>query len=156
MLAFHHSVAEALISMKPEVWLCVDMSCSIEAPQPLLMVQPAACRELAQQVAAACRPLKALFGLRTVVCFGGAGREVQAGLLRESRVHIVVATPGRLLDLLDAGDISLGMLSHCKVCAIRADGLSVLPRLANAVPADLPHACHRSCCLSRQSNGAGQ
>ncbi|KAG2491590.1 hypothetical protein HYH03_010157 [Edaphochlamys debaryana] len=64
-------------------------------------------RELAMQVAAQCRATRAASGLRTVCVFGGAPRESQAALLAEKRPHVLVATPGRLLDLVDGGELSL-------------------------------------------------
>eukprot|EP00043_Microstomoeca_roanoka_P019201 m.213438 g.213438 ORF g.213438 m.213438 type:complete len:449 (+) comp16955_c0_seq1:4212-5558(+) len=44
--------------------------------------------------------------------FGGAGRREQAQAMRDG-VHIVVATPGRLLDLCNDGIIDLSSVSFC-------------------------------------------
>lgn len=57
-------------------------------------------RELAQQVAAELEPLALVDGLRVTTVFGGApiGRQIEN--LRQG-VDVVVATPGRLLDLMD-------------------------------------------------------
>jgi hypothetical protein len=65
-------------------------------------------RELAAQVAGVCRALKRRCGgLRAACVTGGADREAQVEALGRAP-HIVVATPGRLLDLVDAGQLSLG------------------------------------------------
>jgi len=64
-------------------------------------------REVAQQTAQAARRLRPLFGLRTTSIFGGVPREEQEKLLA-TPPHILVATPGRLVDLLDDGVVSLG------------------------------------------------
>ena len=62
-------------------------------------------RELAVQIAEDLRPLAHARALSVAVVYGGVGIERQARLA--ARAHIVVATPGRLQDLLDRGAISL-------------------------------------------------
>jgi superfamily II DNA/RNA helicase len=54
-------------------------------------------RELASQIEAELTPLAAARGLRMAVCYGGVGLEAQAR--KASRADIIVATPGRLIDL---------------------------------------------------------
>jgi len=63
-------------------------------------------RELASQIVADLRPIAHARALSIAAVYGGAGIVKQARLA--ARAHIVVATPGRLLDLIDRGDISLG------------------------------------------------
>ena len=46
-------------------------------------------------------------GLRSVCVTGGVEKDRQVAAL-EKLPHIVVATPGRLLDLIDDGHLSLG------------------------------------------------
>lgn len=58
-------------------------------------------------MAAACRSARGLFGLRSACIYGGASREAQDVEL-EKQPHIVVATPGRLLDFVQAAKLSLG------------------------------------------------
>lgn len=67
------------------------------APRALVLVPT---RELAVQVRDAIEPLGHVVGVKTVAVFGGAplGRQIQA-LARG--VDVVVATPGRLLDLIE-------------------------------------------------------
>ncbi len=62
-------------------------------------------RELAVQIADAARPLAATRQLRIAAVYGGAGIQRQAKLA--SRAHILVATPGRLLDLMGRGSVRL-------------------------------------------------
>jgi len=62
-------------------------------------------RELAIQIVADLRPLAHSRALSIVAVYGGAGIVKQAQIA--SRAHILVATPGRLLDLIDRRDVSL-------------------------------------------------
>lgn len=57
-------------------------------------------RELAAQVADALEPLLAQRGMRLVAVYGGASMQDQNDALRAG-VEVVVATPGRLIDLLE-------------------------------------------------------
>ncbi len=65
-------------------------------------------RELAIQVFDVIRPLAR--GLKTAVLYGGRPMEREIASLSASAPEIVVATPGRLLDHLDRGTLSLGAL----------------------------------------------
>jgi superfamily II DNA/RNA helicase len=62
-------------------------------------------RELASQIVDDLRPIAHARALSIAAVYGGAGIVKQARLA--ARAHIVVATPGRLLDLIDRRDISL-------------------------------------------------
>ncbi|MDJ0925475.1 MAG: DEAD/DEAH box helicase, partial [Acidimicrobiia bacterium] len=57
-------------------------------------------RELAQQVTGVLDPLAALRSFSTIAVYGGAPMGAQTKALRRG-VEIVIATPGRLIDLLD-------------------------------------------------------
>jgi superfamily II DNA/RNA helicase len=72
-------------------------------PRGLVLVPT---RELADQVAAALVPLAGVGSLRVLVVVGGAPIGRQISTLRRG-VDIVVATPGRLVDLLNRKEISL-------------------------------------------------
>jgi superfamily II DNA/RNA helicase len=76
-------------------------------PRGLVLVPT---RELAMQVADTLRPLADAVDLRMLAVFGGApyGRQIAA---LERGVDIVVATPGRLIDLIDRGACSLSAVS---------------------------------------------
>lgn len=67
-------------------------------------------RELAQQVEAVLEPHARALKLFTVCVYGGAGIERQAQQLRRG-CDIVVATPGRLLDHMDRGNVNFRDLS---------------------------------------------
>lgn len=73
------------------------------APRGLILVPT---RELASQVHATVAPLARAVGLRTATIFGGVGQGPQVGALSRG-VDIVVATPGRLEDLIGQGHASL-------------------------------------------------
>jgi ATP-dependent RNA helicase RhlE len=62
-------------------------------------------RELAGQIVEQMRPLAEARALAVAAVYGGAGIERQAKLAR--RAHVLVATPGRLEDLMARGAISL-------------------------------------------------
>ncbi len=63
-------------------------------------------RELAQQVADVLTPLGRSVGVSVMTVYGGVAYSRQIGRLRDG-VDIVVATPGRLIDLLDRGACTL-------------------------------------------------
>jgi ATP-dependent RNA helicase RhlE len=73
-------------------------------PRPSALVL-APTRELALQIVEDLRPLAHIRALSIAAVYGGAGIVKQARLA--ARAHILVATPGRLLDLIDRGDVSL-------------------------------------------------
>src|SRR5215212_2230280 len=62
-------------------------------------------RELVSQIVEEIRPLAAARALSVAPVYGGVGIEKQAKLARKA--HIVVATPGRLEDLIGRGDVRL-------------------------------------------------
>ncbi|MGI5340664.1 DEAD/DEAH box helicase [Streptomyces sp. CA-181903] len=76
-----------------------------EPRQPLALVLVPT-RELAQQVADALSPYARSVGLRLTTVVGGMSVGRQAGALRTG-AEVVVATPGRLKDLIDRGDCRL-------------------------------------------------
>jgi ATP-dependent RNA helicase RhlE len=63
-------------------------------------------RELALQIVDDLRPIAHARALSIAAVYGGAGIVKQAALA--ARAHILVATPGRLLDLIERRDVSLG------------------------------------------------
>ena len=92
---------------------------SPEAKRPAALIL-APTRELASQIDEELRPLAAARGLTVAVCYGGVGFEEQAR--RASKAHILVATPGRLLDLARQRRISLAGI-RCS-CSTRPTGCS--------------------------------
>jgi superfamily II DNA/RNA helicase len=65
-------------------------------------------RELALQIVEDLRPLAHARALSIAAVYGGAGIVKQARLA--ARAHILVATPGRLLDLIERKDVSLARI----------------------------------------------
>jgi superfamily II DNA/RNA helicase len=74
-----------------------------QRPRALVMVPT---RELANQVTEVLRPLARAKGFSLVAVYGGISMRRQIEKLQKG-VEIVVATPGRLIDLLDRGKVRL-------------------------------------------------
>lgn len=74
-----------------------------------LIVAPT--RELAIQIGECFDAYGANLSLRTLVIFGGVGQSPQTQTLQKG-VDILVATPGRLLDLINQGFINLGQVKY--------------------------------------------
>jgi superfamily II DNA/RNA helicase len=75
-----------------------------KAPRGLVLVPT---RELAQQVADVLGPLGRAIGVTTMTVYGGVPYSRQISRLRDG-VDLVVATPGRLIDLMDQHACNLG------------------------------------------------
>ena len=71
-------------------------------PRPVLALVLAPTRELATQIDESFRAYGKHSGLKSTVVFGGVGYDKQRSALKHG-VDIVVATPGRLLDLMKEG-----------------------------------------------------
>jgi superfamily II DNA/RNA helicase len=76
--------------------------------QPLALVLLPT-RELAVQVHDVLAPLATTLGLRAVAVYGGADIDRQVAKLQKG-VDVIIATPGRLIDLGDRGEISVSRL----------------------------------------------
>ncbi|MCA9437981.1 MAG: DEAD/DEAH box helicase, partial [Candidatus Omnitrophica bacterium] len=83
-----------------------------ETPQRNSMLVVTPTRELAHQVNDVLNPLGQALGLKTLCIYGGVDMRKQTRALKEG-AHIIVATPGRLLD-------------HIRSRTIRFDHLSIL------------------------------
>jgi superfamily II DNA/RNA helicase len=77
------------------------------------------------------KPLKA----RCVCLYGGASKDDQSALLKGGDVRIIVATPGRLIDMindkavsLDKSVLPLGALSEICLADFAMSSQGVLPR----------------------------
>jgi len=81
--------------------LAVDPS--IKAPRGLILVPT---RELARQVADVLAPLATSAGHRLTACYGGTAMDAQIAAV-QAGTDLVVATPGRLIDLSQRGEIDL-------------------------------------------------
>ena len=78
------------------------------APRALIL---APTRELAIQIGQALRTYGRHLALRHTVIYGGVGQKPQVDALRRG-VDIIVATPGRLLDLMNQRHLRLDGVSH--------------------------------------------
>jgi ATP-dependent RNA helicase RhlE len=76
------------------------------APRVLVLTPT---RELASQIAQSFRTYGAALPLKTAVIFGGVSQRPQADALKRG-VDVLVATPGRLLDLIDQRLVTLAMV----------------------------------------------
>ncbi|RKS53583.1 ATP-dependent RNA helicase RhlE [Gillisia mitskevichiae] len=76
----------------------------IKASLSVLIVSPT--RELAVQIAENIKEYSKFTNIKSGVVFGGASMQPQINLLKDG-LHILVATPGRLLDLRKQGYINL-------------------------------------------------
>jgi ATP-dependent RNA helicase RhlE len=76
-------------------------------PRPSALVL-APTRELASQIVDDLRPIAHARALSIAAVYGGAGIVKQARLA--GRAHILVATPGRLMDLIERRDVSLSAI----------------------------------------------
>jgi len=68
-------------------------------------------RELAMQIQEECQKFCRSAGISSTCVFGGADRFGQQRELQRGN-HLVVATPGRLLDFLDSGVINLKRVTY--------------------------------------------
>ncbi len=77
----------------------------LQRSEMVLIIAPT--RELAVQIEDEFRAFTHGMGLYSVVCIGGSSMNVQIQNLRKRRYNFVIATPGRLKDLLNQRVISL-------------------------------------------------
>ncbi len=86
-------------------------------------------RELAIQVLGELEPLAKAKGLRSMAVYGGSDIDKQIKQVRQG-VQLIVATPGRMIDLLERGDVSVASVS-CVVIdeADRMADMGFLPQV---------------------------
>ena len=77
-------------------------------PQALVLVPT---RELAVQVAGELSKLGQFSGTQVLAIYGGRALSGQLAALRRG-VHVVVATPGRLMDHMERGNIDIGQVKY--------------------------------------------
>ncbi len=86
-------------------------------------------RELATQVFEELQPLAEVRGLRALAVYGGADIEKQIKALKRG-VELIVATPGRMIDLLDRGAVTVGEVGHVVIDeADRMADMGFLPQV---------------------------
>lgn len=86
-------------------------------------------RELATQVFEELQPLAKAKGLRALAVYGGADIEKQISSLKRG-IELIVATPGRMIDLLDRGAVSVASVGHVVIDeADRMADMGFLPQV---------------------------
>jgi ATP-dependent RNA helicase DDX5/DBP2 len=78
--------------------------------KPVLLVL-APTRELSVQIMEECQKFGRPVGMRSVCCYGGASKYPQIAAL-ERGVEVVIATPGRLNDLLEMRKADLSNIQY--------------------------------------------
>ncbi|WP_308167414.1 DEAD/DEAH box helicase [Catellatospora tritici] len=107
------------------------------ARQPLALVLVPT-RELAAQVATALAPYAKALALRTVTVVGGLSLGRQSDQLRAG-TEIVIATPGRLIDLLERGDCKLDEVAVTVLDeADQMADMGFLPQVSSLLAATAP------------------
>jgi ATP-dependent RNA helicase DBP3 len=76
----------------------------------MLVLSPT--RELAMQVEAVLKEYGEVVGLNTLVLYGGVPKYTQVTELKKRNVDCLVATPGRIKDLINEGSCDLSKVSH--------------------------------------------
>jgi superfamily II DNA/RNA helicase len=95
-------------------------------------------RELAAQVATALAPYTAAVGLRAATVVGGMSIERQAEALRRG-ADLVIATPGRLIDLTGRGDCRLDLVTTTVLDeADRMADMGFLPQVTDLLSKTAP------------------
>jgi superfamily II DNA/RNA helicase len=79
---------------------------AVRTPRGLVLVPT---RELARQVTDVLTPLADVSGLTLVACYGGTSMDSQIKAVRAG-ADLVIATPGRLIDLRQRGDVDLNQI----------------------------------------------
>ncbi|EFA83643.1 putative RNA helicase [Heterostelium album PN500] len=74
------------------------------SPSILILVPT---RELARQIYSISSKLRKHFGIHSLPIYGGVAKEPQIQSLQGGIPHILIATPGRLVDLIDMGVLNL-------------------------------------------------
>ena len=86
-------------------------------------------RELATQVFNELEPLAKAMGLRALAVYGGADIDRQINRLKKG-IELIVATPGRMIDLMDRGVIDVTQVGHVVIDeADRMADMGFLPQV---------------------------
>ena len=110
-----------VLPMVPHILAYAESAALLAPSQPKKTVAPNSLvivptRELAIQVTATMKPMKKLFVIRAVAVYGGQDREEQMdglSIAKSASVGlVVVATPGRLLDLIASRSLSLASVTY--------------------------------------------
>lgn len=109
-------------------------------------------RELAEQIRRDLEPLAAVLDRTLVAVYGGVALGPQAGAI-EAGADIVIATPGRLLDLVDRDVVDLGAVDRVVIDeADRLADMGFLPDVCSIL--DLTSAARQTLLFSATLDGA--
>lgn len=109
-------------------------------------------RELAEQIRRDLEPLAAVLDRTLVAVYGGVALGPQAGAI-EKGADIVIATPGRLLDLVDRDVVDLGAVDRVVIDeADRLADMGFLPDVCSIL--DLTSATRQTLLFSATLDGA--
>ena len=86
--------------------LNLDIKASTASLRVLILVPT---RELAVQVSEELEPIANVRGLKIAAIYGGANIETQIKTIKKG-LDVVAATPGRMIDLLERNEVSVGGL----------------------------------------------
>lgn len=87
-----------------------DRPASSRRKPSMLVLSPT--RELAMQVEVVLKEYGAVLGMRSLCLYGGVPKYTQTSELRKGNVDCLVATPGRLKDLVNEGSCDLSKIQH--------------------------------------------
>ena len=90
-------------------WMSKEPKPNRRAPR-MLVLSPT--RELAMQVDAVLQEYGTVVGLKSLVLYGGVPKYTQVADLKKKDVDCLVATPGRLKDLINEGTCDLSKVQH--------------------------------------------
>ena len=79
-------------------------------PPRMLVLAPT--RELAMQSDQVLQEFGKVVGLRSIVLYGGVPKYNQTVALKKNNIHCIVATPGRLKDLIQEGSCDLSAIEY--------------------------------------------
>ncbi|MEW5319605.1 MAG: hypothetical protein WDW38_010749 [Sanguina aurantia] len=82
-----------------------------EDPRGPTVLVLAPTRELARQIQEEAQKFGGSLGIRVSCLYGGAPRHAQGREISQGP-HLVIATPGRLLDFVESGELQLGQVSY--------------------------------------------
>ena len=123
------------------------------SPAALVLVPT---RELALQVTDVLEPLGEVRGRRRpCVVYGGADMDRQITALHKG-VDVVVATPGRLIDLIERGELSVGRGRDRRARRGRPHGRHGLPAPGRVDPAPGSRSEHQTMLFSATLDGDGR
>ena len=124
----HAFLYRTLAFAVPALTTMMEASKSLPKRRSPRMLVLAPTRELAMQSDAVLQEFGTVAGLRSIVLYGGVPKYTQVAELKKKDVDCLVATPGRLKDLVNEGSCDLSKVQHLVLDeAVRDNMFSVVP-----------------------------